>query len=208
MFSRMFLFGYSWPNNLAGLCCFTTTCNRGTRETMLSCRTSPFCSTASSEWRKPNKRANVSLFNSVSEERAAPPWMPLFSERYWAPLQNHFYSTPDLCLWLLQGNLRYIVLPNYLLGDQIEETMVPIPFFFFTVHPKEINKHFFQRSTMLIVNALHQDVKLYVLCDLKKTKKQNTAWPWKKSKNNPFGFDSETPFILVMLLNLMLQCHS
>lgn len=88
MYLLMFLFSYSWPNNLAGLCFFTTACNRGTRETMLSCHTSTFCSTASSEWRKPNKRANVSLFNSASGERAAPLPMLSFSEQYCAPPQH------------------------------------------------------------------------------------------------------------------------
>lgn len=165
MYLLMFLFSYSWPNNPAGLWCFITACNRGTRETMLPCRTSTFCSTASSDWRKPNKRANVSLFNSVSGERAAPLWMPLFSERYRAPSQHRLRKSLLFNTWFVlmaAAGEAEVYCAAKLPPWQTNGGNNGLHFFFFTVaemfHPKEIYKwrpFFFIGFTMLIVETKH-----------------------------------------------------
>lgn len=45
--------------------------------------------------------------------------------------ENQFHSTPDLCLWLLQGKQRYNMLPENLAANQAEtrETKVCYAFF-------------------------------------------------------------------------------
>lgn len=64
---------------------------RGQERPRRLCFPVTFYSTASCEWRKPNNRANVSLFSSLSREQAAPLRMPLlFSEWYCAPQQHSF----------------------------------------------------------------------------------------------------------------------
>lgn len=114
--------------------------NKDTGEAVLSCRPSTFCSSAASVWRKPNKRANVSLSNTLSGEQAAPLWMALLpSEWCCAPQLRWLRKIAFIqhlirvcvCVFvctrlLLLGELGYNALPKCLIGKQTdsEETKV------------------------------------------------------------------------------------
>ena len=101
---RLFTYSSSFddlttPHFSAALCQLTT------KEQERLCRLCfpvTFYSTASSEWRKPNNRANVSLFNPLSGEQAAPLCMPLlFSEWYRAPQQHWLRKSVSLNTWFV-----------------------------------------------------------------------------------------------------------
>lgn len=110
--------------------------NKDTGEAVLSCRPSVFRSSAASVWRKPNKRANVSLSNTLSGEQAAPLWMALLPSEWCCAPQlrwlrkiafiQHLIRVCVCARLLLLGERGYNMLPKCLIGKQTdsEETKV------------------------------------------------------------------------------------
>lgn len=62
--------------------------------------------------------------------------------------ENQFHSTPDLCLWLLQGKQRYNVLPKNLVANQAETREAKVCYTFFCRN-ESIQKKFYKCRTLL-----------------------------------------------------------